>query len=402
MLREERELTSPMHDLVDNAECPGCRARSSLDPEHSYPDARACGACRGWFLERDTAYRFLVEELGTSTNDIARMLAKPGARRRRCPACGKDMSAIVILGDDVDLCPGCGGAWLPPGAMQKLSRGRYGKEAAPTGALTVPAHRSALPPEGAARSQSGVATAPPSAPPSPFGLPTGERPASPFGRPRDTAAAATAEMPRAVTFPSFDGAPLDQRAGALDLARPSGRVDGSASVEAMGGVAAGREPERAAARHPVVRVGKSASTATGASNGSFDGTALGTAGVTRSKLAYLLGGAALLAAAVIVVVVLAVTGGSDEEETPQAQPDATQKYAAYLRHYRFGGRNLDWWSARLTELSPGGAAADEKLFALTKDRAQRLGLVISEHPGRVEVKLSEPLTARLLDRLEVQ
>ena len=79
-----------------------------------------------------------------------------------------------------------------------------------------------------------------------------------------------------------------------------------------------------------------------------------------------------------------------------------QKYAAYLRHYRFGGRNLDWWSARLSELSAGGAAPDEKLFTITKGRAERLGLVVIERPGRVEVTLSEPLTARLLERLEVK
>ncbi len=399
---EERELATPMHDLVDNAECPGCGARSTLDPEHVYPGARSCGACSGWFLERDAAYRFLVEELATSSDHIARLLAAPGARKRRCPACDKDMSAIVILGEEVDLCAGCGGAWLAPGGMMSLSRGRYG----------APSTRQSTPP--------GTLTGPPSAPPSPFGLPTGERPASPFGPPAGTApfAAATTEMPRAITFPSADAAPLgpaemSRGPGApavaalaaapsdeLELARPLQHPSAAVDDEVT-------EPRRRRAKRPksaapVMKIGKSVPSAGGAA-ARFEGASLGSVAAAarwRGKLPWLAGGAAVVVVALVVA--FAVAGEEEAPVSPAAEANSAQKYAAYLRHYRFGGRHLDWWSERLSALAPGGATPDAKTFLITKDRAQRLGLVVTEQPGRVQVTLSEPLSARLLDRLEVE
>lgn len=99
----------------------------------------------------------------------------------------------------------------------------------------------------------------------------------------------------------------------------------------------------------------------------------------------------------------ALVHDADEEVVVAVTPpSASEKYGSYLRHYRFGGRNLDWWSTRLTELSPGGSATDERMYALTKARAERLGLVVSEQAGRVEVTLSEALVTRLLERLEVR
>lgn len=399
-----------MHDLVDNAECPGCGARSTLDFEHGYPSARSCGACRGWFLERDTAYRFLVEDLGTASADIARMLATPGARQLRCPACDKRMSAIVVSGNDVDLCPGCGAAWLPPGVMHRLSGGHHGVEG-PRGTPTPSVDRRAAAPRSAppAAVAEAAASVSLSSAPSPFGLPGNS---APFGAPRPAtssplsdvsssqgrSAAATSEMPRAVSFPSSDGVVGGYGEIELELARPT---RGATDPRIMPSEPPRSAGKRARARPPV-KVGKEPAKRDVARTDSFEAAPLGTAGSTGHKKLILIAGGAALALTLVVIVLVISLGGPDEEVAAEPQQQGAESYATYLRHYHFGGRDLDWWSARLTELSPGGAAADARTYLLTKDRAQRLGLVVTEHPGRVEVTLSAPLTARLLERLEVQ
>lgn len=382
-------MTTPMHDFVDNAECPGCGARSTLDPEHAYPNARVCGACRGWFLERDTAYRFLVEEMTTATEDVARMLATPGVRRRRCPACDRDTSAVVIHSEDVDLCAGCGGAWLAPGVMGRLSRGRFGAEGAPTGALTTPAQRGAVAAL-VADPVGGSPAAPP--PPNPFGLPLPERPPSPFGPPGSVLPPPVAALPPRAAVPAAAVAPAG---GGLELARPLRSQEGAPVVE--------RSVPSAAAPPPVsaARAASVTSAAGAIADGARPQGATGAALPARARLPLVLVGGALLVVASVGAGLVVFSRG-DDDVAKEKEPDATAKYAAFLRHYRFGGRHLDWWSARLTELAPGGAAQDAKLFTLTKDRAQRLGLVIDEQPGRIDVQLSEPLAARLLERLEVR
>lgn len=376
-----------MHDPVDNAECPGCGARSTLDPELEYLGARSCGACAGWFLDRDASYRLFVVELRHSSDEIAGLLALPGARKRRCPACDNETSAIVLHGEELDLCPTCGSSWLAPGMMARLTGGAHGvaQEARP-----APAQR----------------------PPNPFGAPPSSRPANPFGppptsaphpaSPRATSAPHPASppassaphpvTPQPVT-PSEPVTPPPVEAAAPPVTAPATTLP--APVES------GPSPR---ARR-LLRVGKSAPrgalTTSAAAEAAPQGTAAPSA--SRGKMALVAGG--LLAAVVMLGLGVFALSGGDEVEVQQAsaQPeDATKKYAAYLRHYRFGGRNVDWWSERLTELSAGGAAPDEKTFRITKQRAEQHGLVVTEQPGRVDVTLSEPLVARLLERLEIE
>lgn len=184
--------------------------------------------------------------------------------------------------------------------------------------------------------------------------------------------------------------------GGLALARPLRSQEGAPVVEKSVPLAAAPAPATAA------RAASVTSAASAIADGARPKGATSAALPARSRLPLILVGGALIFVVSVGAGLAVFSGGQDDAVIEKKELDATAKYAAFLRHYRFGGRHLDWWSARLTELAPGGAAQDAKLFTLTKDRAQRLGLVLDEQPGRVDVQLSEPLAARLLERLEVR
>ena len=77
------------------------------------------------------------------------------------------------------------------------------------------------------------------------------------------------------------------------------------------------------------------------------------------------------------------------------------KYGAYMTRYPFGGRTSEWWSARLTELK-SGPTADPAVYALTVERAKANGLVVDEAANPITVRPGPELTAKLLERMEVE
>jgi hypothetical protein len=95
---------------------------------------------------------------------------------------------------------------------------------------------------------------------------------------------------------------------------------------------------------------------------------------------------------------LCILGCTKAVEPPKKQTD----YAMYMTSYPFGGHRVDWWETRLTELAPGGAAANPDLYALTKERAEKNGLVVEVQGERHIVKPGPELSKRLMERLGVQ
>jgi hypothetical protein len=77
------------------------------------------------------------------------------------------------------------------------------------------------------------------------------------------------------------------------------------------------------------------------------------------------------------------------------------KYAAYMTRYPFGGRTIEWWSVRLSELK-SGPNADAAVYALTVQRAQANGLIVDDATSPVTVKPGPELTAKLLARMELE
>ena len=88
-----------------------------------------CAACNGRFLDGDTTLRLFEEHLRLG-RDMLRELTREGPRRLICPGCGQRMTLTMARGIQVDLCGGCGGAWLDEGELQALSRGQVREVAA--------------------------------------------------------------------------------------------------------------------------------------------------------------------------------------------------------------------------------------------------------------------------------
>jgi Zn finger protein HypA/HybF involved in hydrogenase expression len=64
-------------------------------------------------------------------------LAREGPTRIACPSCGSKMTEARARGVSVDLCPGCGGAWLDGGELTRLARDLDEVQVAPQ-AASVP------------------------------------------------------------------------------------------------------------------------------------------------------------------------------------------------------------------------------------------------------------------------
>lgn len=81
-----------------------------------------CPECRGRFLDGDTTVRLFSERLGIS-REIILELAREGPRRLTCPGCSRRMTLTLTRSVQVDLCGGCGGAWLDDGELTTLTGG---------------------------------------------------------------------------------------------------------------------------------------------------------------------------------------------------------------------------------------------------------------------------------------
>lgn len=107
-----------------DAACPSC-LHAGLERLGGELDEQVCPACGGRFLPEVGAARLVEDELGI-TRDMLRELTRYfGGERRTCPSCRSRTSAVRLKGVTADLCQGCGGLWLDAGELGRLSAGRY-------------------------------------------------------------------------------------------------------------------------------------------------------------------------------------------------------------------------------------------------------------------------------------
>ncbi len=106
--------------------CPRCPDGPSLAEGFGVLAEDVCATCEGRFLPPLVVERIVVDELGVS-QDVLRELTALFASRERiaCPSCESKMSPVHIKKVRVDLCTGCGGAWLDAGELAALTQGRH-------------------------------------------------------------------------------------------------------------------------------------------------------------------------------------------------------------------------------------------------------------------------------------
>jgi Zn-finger nucleic acid-binding protein len=132
--------------LVD-VQCPRCPADTPpLAEGFGVLTEDVCGSCKGRFLPPLVVERIVVDELGVS-QDVLRELTALFASKERiaCPSCESKMSPVHIKKVRVDLCTGCGGAWLDAGELAALSQGRH-EELTPSSVAVAPLQATAAAP----------------------------------------------------------------------------------------------------------------------------------------------------------------------------------------------------------------------------------------------------------------
>jgi Zn-finger nucleic acid-binding protein len=119
--------------------CPRCRDHPQLLAGFGALQEDVCPRCGGRYLPPDGVERVVVEENGISRDVLREMVALFLSKERiPCPACSTRMSPVHLRGTRVDLCTGCGGAWLDAGELRKLSEGRH-DEVVPSALASSPA-----------------------------------------------------------------------------------------------------------------------------------------------------------------------------------------------------------------------------------------------------------------------
>ena len=108
--------------------CPRCPDRVLASQVGAWLED-VCGSCNGRFLNGDTTLRLFEEHLRIGRAMLGE-LTLDGPRRLACPGCGQRMTLTMARGIQVDLCGGCGGAWLDVGELAALSRGQVKEVAA--------------------------------------------------------------------------------------------------------------------------------------------------------------------------------------------------------------------------------------------------------------------------------
>lgn len=359
--------------VSEGAACPGC-GNPTLSAEPTPPGAFSCQTCSGWFFDRDAAYHFLVEDVGLDGPAIGRMLSAPGARKRACAACGDETREIIAQGESVDLCGRCGAAFLDAPVLARLGGGRYGR-AVPRPITAV----SAQPPiEDEVREERPLL---PEAPLNPFGDPetSGPIPIPPGFTPPPPPTSSTTALSALAAQPRAAGA-----------SSPGASSPGLSSPAGLPATAAGTSSSSAASTSDFSDARRSSG-------------AVPAAPPTGARTVLLVAGAALVLLAVAggVVGVVALSGedGGDEAAPEQS---ADERYARYLRHYPIGGQSVSVWAEHLTRFRPGGPEENAQLYALTKERASRAGLVVHEESAGVRVEMEPRLVKRMLKRLELQ
>lgn len=118
--------------------CPRCTGNVSLAQGFGALTEDVCASCKGRFLSPAIVERLIVDELGISQDVLRELTALFASKERRtCPACESKMSPVQVKKVRVDLCTGCGGAWLDAGELVALTQGRH-EELTPTSSDAAP------------------------------------------------------------------------------------------------------------------------------------------------------------------------------------------------------------------------------------------------------------------------
>jgi Zn-finger nucleic acid-binding protein len=107
--------------MKEPATCPRCQV--FLTPQQGAWLEDVCPSCQGRLLSPEASSRLFLEYLGIK-REVCAEIVSAAPRRLQCPACRSRMSLALIRGVDVDLCGGCGAAWLDKGELLRLGGGR--------------------------------------------------------------------------------------------------------------------------------------------------------------------------------------------------------------------------------------------------------------------------------------
>ncbi|MBI5495594.1 MAG: zf-TFIIB domain-containing protein [Deltaproteobacteria bacterium] len=82
-----------------------------------------CGRCRGRFFPAEVAPELYARHLGVTPELIRELMHHFSGRPLTCPGCGKTTSRVQLRGEPLDVCTGCGGLYMPRGALGRLTAG---------------------------------------------------------------------------------------------------------------------------------------------------------------------------------------------------------------------------------------------------------------------------------------
>jgi Zn-finger nucleic acid-binding protein len=114
-----------MDHLLPVGRCPACRG-GMVDVGVTALNELRCASCQGAFLDGDATLS-LGESMGQRAVSFRQRLASgrvPWWRPRACVRCRLPMRRLTLRTVVVDACPRCGGLWLGPGNLQRLSVGQ--------------------------------------------------------------------------------------------------------------------------------------------------------------------------------------------------------------------------------------------------------------------------------------
>jgi Zn-finger nucleic acid-binding protein len=102
-------------------QCLRCRDQQLVEGSGVLQEA-VCPGCRGRLLDGDATTRLLQDHCGLDRALVGELCAHFKGRTP-CPACGRGMSLVPVVGVAVDLCGSCGSLFLDAGELTRLSRG---------------------------------------------------------------------------------------------------------------------------------------------------------------------------------------------------------------------------------------------------------------------------------------
>lgn len=102
-------------------QCLRCPAQQLVEGAGVLHEA-VCPGCRGRLLDGDATMRRLQDHCGLDRALVGELCAHFKGRTP-CPACGRGMSLVPVVGVAIDLCGSCGSLYLDAGELTRLSRG---------------------------------------------------------------------------------------------------------------------------------------------------------------------------------------------------------------------------------------------------------------------------------------